>query len=154
MYLNLKNGVLTSFRGWNKICSDVHPCLFHAITSKEEMIGSRAAWTVATAICHDTLKSHKTVFIVWISYKMTKADTLFHTKSNLLCLVCRCVVSLLIALRCIFHCVRTWCVVWEWHGLSDIATVDKGAEPNSALTEQMNQFTDIRWISHDFSYVY
>ncbi len=26
----------------------------------------------ATAICHDTLKSHKRVFIVWISLKMTK----------------------------------------------------------------------------------
>ncbi len=32
------------FRGGNKIPSDVHSCLFHAITSKEEeMIGSHAA---------------------------------------------------------------------------------------------------------------
>ncbi len=35
----------------------------------EKMVGSRAAWTEAiyTVICHDTLKSHKTVSIVWIS---------------------------------------------------------------------------------------
>ncbi len=28
-------------------------------------------------------------------------------------------------LRCIFHCVRIWCVVWEWHCLSVMATVTK-----------------------------
>ncbi len=44
-------------------------------------------------ICHDTLKSHKTVFIVLISLKMTQFKTLFHIRSNLLCLVCQCVVS-------------------------------------------------------------
>ncbi len=27
-----------------------------------------------TVICHDTLKSHKTVFILLISYKMTKFE--------------------------------------------------------------------------------
>ncbi len=38
-------GVLTSFRGWNKIPSDVHSFLFHEITSKEkEIISSHAAW--------------------------------------------------------------------------------------------------------------
>ncbi len=31
--LSLKNGVFTSFCSWNKIPSDVHSCLFHAITS-------------------------------------------------------------------------------------------------------------------------
>ncbi len=81
----------------------------------------------ATAIRHNTLKSHKTVFIVWISWKkMAFESGDFHTKSNLLCLVCQLVVSFLFAPWCIFHCVRTWCVVWEWHGLSDIATVTKG----------------------------
>ncbi len=54
-----------------------------------------------------------------------KAETLFHSGSNLLCLVCRRVFSFLFAPRCIFYCVRTWCVVWERHGLSDIATVTK-----------------------------
>ncbi len=49
-------------------------------------------------------------------------ETLFHTRSNLLCLLCQCVVSFLFALRCIFHCVRT-CVV---HCMSGIATVTKG----------------------------
>ncbi len=44
-----------------------------------------------------------------------KADHLFHTKSNLLCLLCRCVVSFLFAPRCISHWVRTWCVVF-WFG--------------------------------------
>ncbi len=43
--------------------------------------------------------------------------------SLLLCLVSLHVVSFLFALRCIFHYVRTWCVAWEQHGLSDIATV-------------------------------
>ncbi len=31
--LNLKNSVHWCFRGWNKILSDVHSCLFHAITN-------------------------------------------------------------------------------------------------------------------------
>ncbi len=57
-----------SFRSWNKIPSDVHSGLFRAITSKEEeMNGSRSAWTAA--ICHSILKSHKIIFLVWISFK-------------------------------------------------------------------------------------
>ncbi len=39
------------------------------------------------------------------------------------CLVCRCFVCFLFAPWHIFHHVRTWCVTWERHGLSDIATV-------------------------------
>ncbi len=40
-----------------------------------------------TVICHETLKSHKMVFIFWISKKLQnlKAEILFHTRSNLLC---------------------------------------------------------------------
>ncbi len=38
------------------------------------------------------------------SLKAEGPETLFHTRSNLLC---RCFVSFLFALRCIFHCVRT-----------------------------------------------
>ncbi len=73
----------------------------------------------------DTWKSHKIVFIVWI-FKQNdnlKNETLFHTKSNLLCLVCRCVVNVLFAPQCIFHCVSTWCVAWERQALSEAATV-------------------------------
>ncbi len=55
------------------------------------------------------------------SLKAEGPETLFHTRSNLLCLLCQCVVSFLFALRCIFHCVRT-CVV---HCMSGIATVTK-----------------------------
>ncbi len=36
-----------------------------------------------------------------------------------------CVVSFLFALRCIFHCMRTWFVVWEQHCLSVMETVTK-----------------------------
>ncbi len=41
------------------------------------------------------------------SLKAEGPETLFHIRSNLLCLLCQCVVSSLFALRCIFHCVRT-----------------------------------------------
>ncbi len=58
------------------------------------------------------------------SLKAEGPETLFHTRSNLLGLLCRCVVSFLFALRCIFHCVRT-CVVRERHCLSVMATVTK-----------------------------
>ncbi len=72
-----------------------------------------------------TLKSHKTIFIVWISFKMNQEaegpETLFHIRSNLLC---QCVFSFLFALQCIFHCMRT-CVAWERHCLSGMATVTK-----------------------------
>ncbi len=44
------------------------------------------------------------------SLKAEGPETLFHTRSNLLCLLCQCVVSFLFALRRIFHCVRT-CVL-------------------------------------------
>ncbi len=53
----------------------------------------------ATLIWHNTLKSHKIIFIVWITLK---AKTLFHTRVNLLCLVCRCIVCVLAA-HCIFY---------------------------------------------------
>ncbi len=51
-----------------------------------------------------------------------KAKTSFHSKSNLLCLVCQPVFSFLCAARFF-----TWCVAWERHGLLDVATVTKGA---------------------------
>ncbi len=62
----------------------------------------------------------------WLNLKAEGPETLFHIRSNLLCLLCRCFVSFLFALRCIFHCVRTWFVVWEQHCLSVMATVTKG----------------------------
>ncbi len=57
--------------------------------------------------------------------KNLNAETLFHTRSSLFCLVCRHIVSFLFAPWCIFHCMRTLCVVREQHGLSDIATITK-----------------------------
>ncbi len=53
----------------------------------------------------------------------------FITSINiLLCFVCWRVVSFVFVQRCIFHCVRTWCVAWERHGLLDITTVRKGCK--------------------------
>ncbi len=76
----------------------------------------------------DTWKRHKIVFIVWILKQNDnlKTETLFHTKSNLLCLVCRSVVNVLFAPQCIFQCVSTWCVAWERQALSEAATVTTG----------------------------
>ncbi len=54
------------FPWFKHLPSDDYSCLFRALTSEyEKVIGSRAAWTEALMI--DTLKSHKMVFIVWIS---------------------------------------------------------------------------------------
>ncbi len=75
--------------------------------------------------CSDLSWHIEVVFIVLIPLKMTQFKTLFHIKSNLLCLVYRCVVSFLFALQCIFHCVRTWNAVWERHCMTGIATVTK-----------------------------
>lgn len=64
------------------------------------------------------------------SWQNLKTETyLFHTKSNLLFLVCRQVVGFLFASHCFFrsfHFVRTWCLAWERYGLSDVATVTGG----------------------------
>ncbi len=57
-----------SFRGWNKTRFDVHSCLFCALSKYEKTIG----WTKAIQWCHDTLNSHKMVFIDWISLKKDK----------------------------------------------------------------------------------
>lgn len=68
--------------------SDIHSCLFLAITSSkvEEMIGPCVAWTEAViVICQTTLKSVKTTFIVcslWSIWQNLKAETLLHFKSN------------------------------------------------------------------------
>ncbi len=40
---------------------------------------------------------------------------------------CCCQFPLCSTILYIFHCVRTWCVVWELHCLSDIATATKEA---------------------------
>ncbi len=68
------------------------------------------------------------------------AEALYHTKSDLLCLVCRHVVSFLFAPRCIFHYIRTWCVAWKHHGLLDVATVTKG--------DRSLQRVNFEWTSH------
>ncbi len=69
-------------------------------------------------------RSVTTYIIVWISFKNDQIWKLW--LCNLLSLVCQCVVGVLFAPQCIFHCVRTWCVLWERHGMSDVATVAKG----------------------------
>ncbi len=71
----------------------------------------------------DILKSHKTVFIVWICYKKS---TIWKRRLCFISEVACSVLSVSELSRCIFHCGKTWCVAWERHGLSDIATVTKG----------------------------
>ncbi len=91
--------VLTSFCGWNKIPSDVHSCLFHAITSKEEeMIGSHAAWTEAL------LRSIKEPQNSIYCFYFLQNDQIWKLR---LCFIPKVICSLL--------------------GLSDVATVTKGA---------------------------
>ncbi len=75
-------------------------------------------------------------------------ETLFHIRSNLLCLLCRCVVSFLFALRYMFYCVRTWCVVWEWHCLSVMATVTKGGRVLRRSIAAICTIVFIAWVVH------
>ncbi len=107
-----------SLCGLNKRPSDVYSCLFHAITSiEEEMIGSCATWTevLQRSVTHNTLTSNKTTFIVWISYlKKSKVENWDFFLPQVTCSVLSA--SFIFAPQCIFHCLRTWCVVWEWHG--------------------------------------
>ncbi len=105
------------FCSWNKILSDVYSCSFH-VSSKYGNLSRHIEEPQSGIYCLNFLKKCH-------NWKSEGPETLFHIRSNLLCLVCRCVVSFLFALRCIFHCVRTWCVVWEWHCMSGIATVTK-----------------------------
>ncbi len=48
---------------------------FVLLSKYEKTIGSCAAWTKELQRSDTTLKSHKTLFIVWISYKMTKFES-------------------------------------------------------------------------------
>lgn len=51
-----------------KILSDVHSCLYHVTSNEEEEIISSSVLELRwQRWCRDTLKSIKTVFIVWIS---------------------------------------------------------------------------------------
>ncbi len=115
--LSLKNSVywcLSTVK--NKIASDVRSCLFCAMTIK------RKTWWVRMPLelrCYSDLSRHikepqNGIYCLnFLQNEIIWKLRLFHTESNLLCLVCRCVVSFLFAPRCIFHCVRTWCVAWE-----------------------------------------
>ncbi len=110
--LNLQNGV----PGWNKTLSDVYSCSFRALSKYEKTIGSRVwteaiQWSVTTHWRATKLYLLFEFLLKWLNLKAEGPETLFHIRRNLLCLLCRCVVSFLFALRCIFHCVRTWCVV-------------------------------------------
>ncbi len=89
-----------------------------------------------------TIKSNKIVFICLnFLHKLPnlKAETMFHTRSNLLCFVCRRIVSFLFAPQCFFHSVGTWCVVWEHNGLSDKIT--KGGES----LRRVNSINSLEW---------
>ncbi len=118
------------FRGWNKTLSDIYSCSFHALSKYEKTISSRV-WTEAiqwSVTTHWRATKRYLLFeflLKWLSLKAESPETLFHIKSNLLCVLCRCVVSFLFAMWCIFHCVRR-CVVWEQHCMSGITTVTKG----------------------------
>ncbi len=96
--------------------------------------------------CFNFLKKNK---------KKLKAENLFHTRSNLLSLVCLHFVSFLFAQRCIFYFVRTWCVVWEWHGLSDIAAVTKdGGFLRSVIIPQIWSFRSWNCDHHNMTISY
>ncbi len=110
--------VLTSFSGWNKIPSDVPSCLFCAITSKEEEM-----------IIYHTLKSLKTIFIVWISLKNVKIWKLrpCFTPEVTWSVLSVSTLSVSSLLRDVLF--TAWeHDVWNESGMSDIATVTKGGE--------------------------
>ncbi len=94
-------------------------CLFRVLSKYEKTISSHAAWTEALqwSVTSRRVTKCYLLFEILAKWQNSKAQSLFHTRSSLLCLVCRCVFS--------FHCVRT-CVVWERHCLSDTATATRG----------------------------
>ncbi len=127
-----------------KYISDVHPCLFHVLNKYEKTNGSfRLRWG-NTVIFYDTLKSHN----MYLLFEFLKNDQIWKLTP---CFIPQVTFSLL-SVRvlsvfsftswCIFHCVRTWCVVWEGHCLSNIATVTKEGKflrrVNSPLSLQHN----------------
>ncbi len=90
-------------------------CLFlggaaKGLSTCEKTIGSDV-WTEAIQWSVKTqwraTKRYFFFFFKWLNLKAEGPETLFHIRSNLLCLLCQCVVSFLFDLRCIFHCVRT-----------------------------------------------
>ncbi len=60
--------VLMSFSGWNKMPSDVHSCLFHALNKYEKMIGLHGAWTKVLAQWVQSFRMHFFVFVI-LSYQ-------------------------------------------------------------------------------------
>ncbi len=108
---------------------------FELTSKEEEMIGSRATWTECR---YSDLSWH--IKGPQNSIYCLNAEALYHTKSDLLCLVCRHVVSFLFAPRCIFHYIRIWCVAWKHHGLLNVATVTKGG--------RSFQRVNCEWTSH------
>ncbi len=121
--LNLKNGV---FPSWNKIRSDVHSCSFRALYEK---IGSCA--TLTEAIQWSVIKEPQNNVYCLNFYKNDKIWKLKVMRpcfiQEVTCSVLSVCVLSVYSLLChvLFHCVRTWCVVWEQHCLSEIATVNK-----------------------------
>ncbi len=85
--------MLTSFRSLNKICSDVHSCLFCALSKYEKTIGSEV---LRYGDLSRHIKEQKKWYLKFEFLKIIPnliAVTMFNTRSNLLCLVCMLSVS-------------------------------------------------------------
>ncbi len=108
---------------------------FERTSKEEEMIGSCATWTECR---YSDLSWH--IKGPQNSIYRLNAEAFYHTKSDLLCLVCRHAVGFLFAPRCIFHYIRIWCVAWKHRGLLDVATVTKG--------DRSLQRVNCEWTSH------
>ncbi len=101
------------FHGWNKIPSDVHSCLFRALSKCDKMIGSHAPLELRQFV-----KTHEMLFIVWFlkNVQIWELRQLFHTRPVTCSVLSVCMLSVSSAPRCIFHCVRTLCSVrMAWH---------------------------------------
>ncbi len=109
--VNLKKMVCIDVFLWLKQntfwCSFMFISCFNKIW-KDDRFTRRLNWGT-TAICHDTLKSHKMVFVVG-SDKIWKLRLCFIPKVTC-CLVCRRVVSFLFVPWCIFTAWKhdVWC---------------------------------------------
>ncbi len=72
-----------------------------------------------------------------------------HASRNLLCIVCRSIVSFLFG---IFHRMRTQCVAWECYGSSDIATVTKGTRSLQRVNSDLRKLQRIVWTAENHWY--
>lgn len=111
----------------------------------------------ATEIGHNTLKSHKMLFI-WISLKIliSNATTLFYTISNLLCLFCWHVVSILFAPQFIYF-TACWATVTKGVALNkDLKTEkDLGVHIESCMWKSnriISHFASLGWFEINWNF--